>query len=142
MANTSGREIQKLWQKRNSTKRWEIINFNGRGCHCLVVASSFKRTVPKNRMPFNSGVRANFPSKGKDTKWNSTRVTIKVRHIYDSIGVKSWLASRGMQTLLGRILAISLANYEEDSTCGDSFLSQSTFDTYAVYDGAFIQLSN
>ena len=33
--------------------------------------------------------------------------------------------------LLGRILAISLANYEEDSLDGDSFVSQSKFDAYA-----------
>lgn len=34
-------------------------------------------------------------------------------------------------TLLERILAISLANYEEDSFGGDCFVSQSRFDAYA-----------
>ena len=34
-------------------------------------------------------------------------------------------------TLLERILATLLANYEEDSLDGDSFVSQSRFDAYA-----------
>ena len=34
-------------------------------------------------------------------------------------------------TLLERILATSLANYEEDSLDGDSFVSQSRSDAYA-----------
>ena len=38
-------------------------------------------------------------------------------------------------TLLERILATSLANYEEDSLDGDSFVSQSRFDAYATYNG-------
>ena len=35
-------------------------------------------------------------------------------------------------TLLERILATLLANYEEDSLDGDSFVSQSRFDAYAM----------